>query len=87
MTVNTLRKLCQNDETVSLAKALIKSWKKLLPGMCIGYRYAFYVQVSLFSTGNFVMYRYACFLQLCLLCEACLLCTGTGMLVFYSYAC
>ena len=84
MTVNTLRKLCQNDETVSLAKALIKSWKKLLPGMCVGYRYAFYVQVSLFSTGNFVMYRYACFLQVCLLCEACLL--STCMLVMYRYA-
>lgn len=32
MTVNTLRKQCHNDEVVSLAKALIKSWKKLLTG-------------------------------------------------------
>jgi len=32
MTVNTLRKQCHKDEAVLLAKALIKSWKKLLPG-------------------------------------------------------
>jgi len=32
MTVNLLRKQCHNDELVSLAKALIKSWKKLLSG-------------------------------------------------------
>jgi len=32
MTVNTLRKQCPNDEVILLAKALIKSWKKLLPG-------------------------------------------------------
>ena len=29
-------------------------------------------------------YRYACFLQLCLLCEVCLL--STGKLVMYRYA-
>ena len=33
MTVNNFRKASSNDEAVSLAKALIKSWKKLLPGM------------------------------------------------------
>ncbi|KAK2185598.1 hypothetical protein NP493_230g02013 [Ridgeia piscesae] len=31
MTVNNFRKACSNDEVVSLAKSLIKSWKKLLP--------------------------------------------------------
>jgi len=32
MTVNTLRKQSRDDEVVSLAKSLIKSWKKLLTG-------------------------------------------------------
>jgi len=31
MTVNNLRKQSQNDELVTLAKSLIKNWKKLLP--------------------------------------------------------
>ncbi|XP_005107044.1 transcription elongation factor S-II [Aplysia californica] len=31
MTVNNLRKASNNDEVVSLAKTLIKNWKKLLP--------------------------------------------------------
>ena len=33
MTVNNFRKASSNDEAVSLAKSLIKSWKKLLPGI------------------------------------------------------
>jgi len=33
MTVNNFRKTCKKEEVVTLAKALIKSWKKLLPGM------------------------------------------------------
>lgn len=32
MTVNNFRKATSNDEVVSLAKTLIKNWKKLLPG-------------------------------------------------------
>lgn len=31
MTVNELRKTCDNDEVISLSKTLIKSWKKCLP--------------------------------------------------------
>lgn len=31
MTVNNFRKTCKKEEVVTLAKALIKSWKKLLP--------------------------------------------------------
>merc|ERR1719383_1559912 len=31
MTVNALRKSSQDEETVTLAKSLIKSWKKLVP--------------------------------------------------------
>lgn len=31
MTVNELRKSCDNDEVISLSKTLIKSWKKCLP--------------------------------------------------------
>merc|ERR1719383_352188 len=31
MTVNALRKSSQDEETVTLAKTLIKSWKKLVP--------------------------------------------------------
>lgn len=31
MTVNNFRKGSRNDEVISLAKSLIKSWKKLLP--------------------------------------------------------
>ena len=32
MTVNNFRKSSSEDEVISLSKALIKSWKKLLPG-------------------------------------------------------
>lgn len=32
MTVNNFRKTCERDEVVTLAKSLIKNWKKLLPG-------------------------------------------------------
>ncbi len=32
MTVNNFRKSTSDDEVISLAKSLIKSWKKLLPG-------------------------------------------------------
>jgi transcription elongation factor S-II len=32
MTVNNFRKSSKDDEVISLAKSLIKSWKKLLPG-------------------------------------------------------
>ncbi|ESP03395.1 hypothetical protein LOTGIDRAFT_237702 [Lottia gigantea] len=32
MTVNNLRKASKNEEVISLAKTLIKLWKKLLPG-------------------------------------------------------
>ncbi|XP_050407592.1 transcription elongation factor S-II [Patella vulgata] len=32
MTVNNLRKASKSEEVISLAKTLIKSWKKLLPG-------------------------------------------------------
>lgn len=32
MTVNNFRKASSNDEVISIAKSLIKSWKKLLPG-------------------------------------------------------
>lgn len=31
MTVNELRKTCDNDEVISLSKTLIKNWKKYLP--------------------------------------------------------
>lgn len=31
MTVNELRKTCDNDEVISLSKTMIKHWKKLLP--------------------------------------------------------
>ena len=31
MTVNNFRKASSNEEVISLAKSLIKSWKKLLP--------------------------------------------------------
>lgn len=32
MTVNAIRKKSENDEVNNLTKALIKKWKKLLPG-------------------------------------------------------
>ncbi|KFM60590.1 Transcription elongation factor A protein 2, partial [Stegodyphus mimosarum] len=32
MTVNSLRKSTSDDEVITLAKSLIKAWKKLLPG-------------------------------------------------------
>lgn len=32
MTVNNFRKAASKDEAITLAKSLIKSWKKLLPG-------------------------------------------------------
>jgi len=35
MTVNGFRKLSKNDESISLAKSLIKIWKKLLQGICV----------------------------------------------------
>lgn len=31
MTVNELRKTCDNEEVISLSKTLIKNWKKYLP--------------------------------------------------------
>ena len=31
MTVNNFRKSCRDEEVVTLAKSLIKGWKKLLP--------------------------------------------------------
>ncbi|GBM65524.1 hypothetical protein AVEN_83376-1, partial [Araneus ventricosus] len=33
MTVNSLRKSSTDDEVITLSKSLIKSWKKLLPGI------------------------------------------------------
>ena len=35
MTVNNFRKASSSDEVISLAKSLIKSWKKLLPGLFV----------------------------------------------------
>jgi len=35
ITVNTLRKQSRNEEVVTLAKALIKCWKKLLQGTSV----------------------------------------------------
>ena len=33
MSVNTLRKKSESSDVQTLAKSLIKSWKKLLPGL------------------------------------------------------
>jgi hypothetical protein len=35
MTVNNFRKASSSDEVISLSKSLIKSWKKLLPGLFV----------------------------------------------------
>lgn len=35
MTVNAIRKKSENEEVNNLTKALIKKWKKLLPGICL----------------------------------------------------
>lgn len=34
MTVNKIRKASEDKEVVSLAKTLIRKWKKFLPGEC-----------------------------------------------------
>ena len=39
--MNTLRKQSGNDDVVLLAKGLIKSWKKLLPGIYITCRWRY----------------------------------------------
>jgi len=36
MATNTLRKKCDDSNLSSFAKKLIKSWKKLLPGLWLG---------------------------------------------------
>lgn len=41
MTVNAIRKKSENDEVNNLTKALIKKWKKLLPGNYLAMLYLY----------------------------------------------
>ena len=55
LSVNKLRQKYSGTETASVAKKLIKSWKKLLPGVCVCARVhvcAFYVPHLGFTAGQ-----------------------------------
>uniref|UniRef100_A0A8C7WN04 TFIIS N-terminal domain-containing protein n=1 Tax=Oryzias sinensis TaxID=183150 RepID=A0A8C7WN04_9TELE len=52
MSVNSIRKHCTDEEVISLAKLLIKDWKRLLVSRCSDYIFSLFVDLYIFMLSQ-----------------------------------